>query len=113
MPVAWSDRHFFWWVLIGISHDLRIFGIPRAFSDGIRPANAGRLQLGVKLTHYSGQQVRGICNEIISAQGDYQHEKHLKMHHIPAPKPYSPGLADSPGSIIFHEAESISDGEKK
>ena len=33
------------------------------------------------------QQVRGICNAIISAQGDYRHEKHLKMLHIPAHKP--------------------------
>jgi len=44
---------FFLRVLIGISYDLWIFGIPRAFDDGIRPGNAVRLQLGVKLTHYS------------------------------------------------------------
>jgi hypothetical protein len=40
----WSDRHFFLRVLIGISYDLRIFGIPRVFSDGIRPGNAVRLK---------------------------------------------------------------------
>ena len=35
-------------------YDLWRFGISRAFSDGIRPGNAVRLQLGVKLTRYSG-----------------------------------------------------------
>jgi hypothetical protein len=39
--------------LIGISYDLWTFGIPRAFSDGIRAGNAVRLQLEVKLMHYS------------------------------------------------------------
>jgi len=52
----WSDRHFFLRVLTGISYDLRTFGIPGAFPDGIRPGNAVRLQLGVKLTHYSGSK---------------------------------------------------------
>jgi hypothetical protein len=51
---AWSDRHSFLRVLIEISYDLKTFGIPTAFSDGIRPGNAVRLQFGVKLTHYSG-----------------------------------------------------------
>jgi hypothetical protein len=51
----WLDRHFFLRVLIGISYGLRTFGILRPFSDGIRPGNAGRLQLGGKLTHYSWQ----------------------------------------------------------
>jgi len=46
--------------LIGISYDFRTFGIPGAFSDGIRPGNALRLQLGVKLTHYSGLQVTAM-----------------------------------------------------
>ncbi len=50
----WSDRHFFLRVLIGISYDLRTFGIPRAFSDGIRPGNAVQHPLVVKLMHYSG-----------------------------------------------------------
>jgi hypothetical protein len=36
------------------SYDLRTSGIPRAFSGGIRPGNAVRLQLRVKLTYYSG-----------------------------------------------------------
>ena len=27
----WSDRHFFFRVLIGISYDLKTFAIPRAF----------------------------------------------------------------------------------
>jgi FkbM family methyltransferase len=40
-------------VLIGIWYHLRTFGIPKAFSDGIRAGNAVRLQLGVKLSHYS------------------------------------------------------------
>ena len=34
-------------------YDLWRFGISRAFSDGIRPGNAVRFQLGVKLTRYS------------------------------------------------------------
>jgi hypothetical protein len=50
----WSDRLLFLRVLIGISYDSRTFGIPRAFSDGIRAGNAVRLQSRVKLTHYSG-----------------------------------------------------------
>jgi len=36
------------------------FSISGAFSDGIRPGNALRLQLGVKLTHYSGLQVTAM-----------------------------------------------------
>src|SRR5208337_3684087 len=50
----WSDRHFFLRVLVVIAYDLRISGIPRAFSDGIRPGNPVLLQLGILLTHYSG-----------------------------------------------------------
>ena len=41
-------------VLIGISYDLWTFGIPGAFSVGIRAGNAVGLQMEVKLMHYSG-----------------------------------------------------------
>jgi hypothetical protein len=44
----WSDRHFFFRILIAISYDLRTFGISRAFSDGIRAGNAVRDSLTVK-----------------------------------------------------------------
>jgi len=44
-------------VFIGISYDLRTFGIARTFSDGIRAGNAVRLQLGGKLTPYAGRNV--------------------------------------------------------
>jgi hypothetical protein len=37
-----------------LSYDLWKFGIEGAFSDGILPANADGLQLGVRLTHDSG-----------------------------------------------------------
>jgi len=49
-----QELGFFLWVLIGISYDLQTFGIQEAFSYVIRPRNAVGLQLGIKLTHYSG-----------------------------------------------------------
>jgi hypothetical protein len=45
--------------------------MPRASYDGIRPGNAGRVRLGVTLTHYSGEVFHPIYFGDIFAATNY------------------------------------------